>query len=288
MMKAKTLPTRRTVKTADTWDLASLFSSDEAWEVAFRRWEKQIDGYEKFRGCLAESAASLAACLKFDSKFDRAAERLGTYAFLRTTEDTAESAYQRLVGRYQNVASRAAQAAAYIRPEIMAIPAAKMKRFLRAKRLRPYGLQIERMLRYKPHTLSKKEERLLAMQSEMAGAAEKIFRQLNDADLKFGNVKNDRGQLVELTSATLSELLHSPMRSVRRTAFDRFYAQYQAHENTLAATLSGSIQRDVYYARARGHAGAQAASLFADNVPESVYDNLIGAVHNYLPALYRY
>jgi len=288
MSKAKTLPPRNKVKTADTWDLESLFSSDEAWESAFKRLEKQIEGYEKFRGTLGTSAAALTACLKFDSRFDRAAERLGTYAFLRTTENTADSDYQRMVGRYQNVASRAAQEASYIRPEIMAIPSAKMKRFLGAKVLRLFRLKLERMLRYKPHTLGKKEERLLAMQSEMATASDKIFRQLNDADLKFGNVRNEKGQLVELTSATLAELLHSPKRSVRRTAFDRFYDQYQAHENTLAATLSGSIQRDVYYARARRHAGAQAASLFADNVPESVYENLIGAVHDYLPALYRY
>ncbi len=288
MPKAKTLPPRSKVKTADTWDLASLFSSDEAWESAFKRWEKQIDGYKKFRGTLGTSAVALAACLKYDSRFDRAAERLGTYAFLRTTEDTANSDYQRMVGRYQNIASRAAQEASYIRPEIMAIPSVKMKRFLGAKALRPFRLKIERMARYKPHTLGKKEERLLAMQSEMATAADKIFRQLNDADLKFGNVRNEKGQLVELTSATLAELLHSPKRSVRRTAFDRFYAQYLAHENTLAATLSGSIQRNVYYAKARGYAGARAASLFADNVPESVYDSLIGAVHDYLPALYRY
>ena len=288
MPKAKTLPPRSKVKTADTWDLASLFSSDEAWESAFKRWEKQIGGYKKFRGTLGTSAVALAACLKFDSRFDRAAERLGTYAFLRTTENTADSDYQRMVGRYQNIASRAAQEASYIRPEIMALPSIKLKRFLGAKALRLFRLKLERMLRYKPHTLGKKEERLLAMQSEMASATDKIFRQLNDADLKFGNVRNEKGRLVELTSATLAELLHSPKRSVRRTAFDRFYAQYQAHENTLAATLSGSIQRDVYYAKARGYASARAASLFADNVPESVYDNLIGAVHGYLPALYRY
>ncbi len=288
MAKIKSLPVRSKVKPADTWDLGSLFSSDAAWEKAFKTWTQQIVAYEKFRGKLGDSPASLAACLKFDSSFERAGERLGTYAFLKSTEDTASSPYQAMVGRFQNVASRAAQAASYIRPEILAVSQAKMKRLLASKPLRPYRLLLERMIRYKPHTLSKNEEKLLAMQSEMAATADKAFRQLTDADLKFGTLKNEHNETVELTNASFSALLHSPKRTVRRNAFHQFYDQYQAHENTLAAVLSGSIQRDVYYARARGYATARDAELFSDHVPGTVYDNLIDAVHSQLPVLYRY
>ncbi len=286
--KPPALPARGDVKAADTWDLKSLFASDQAWERAFRAWEKKIDGYAEFRGTLGQSADRLAACLKFDSQFDRQGERLGYYAMLRVTEDTSNSASQALQGRYQNVASRAGQAASYIRPEILKIPAAKMKKFLAAKPLRPYRLLLERMLRFKPHTLSHKEEQLLAMQSEMASAASKAFRQLNDADLKFGALKNEHGESLELTNSTYALFMRSPKRSVRRTAFEQLYGQYQAHENTLAATLGGSIQRDIYYARARRHPSAREAALFADRVPVSVYDNLIESVHHHLPALYRY
>ena len=144
------------------------------------------------------------------------------------------------------------------------------------------------MLRYKPHTLGNGEEKLLAMQAEMSEAANQIFRQLNDADLKFGTVKNEKGELVELSNASFSLFLHSPKRRVRKKAFHQYYAQFKAHENTLAATLAGSIQRDVYYAKARGYTSALGASLFHDNVPVSVYDNLIASVHRHLPALYRY
>jgi oligoendopeptidase F len=226
--------------------------------------------------------------LKFDSGFDREAERLGTYAFLKTSEDTANSTYQRMQGRYQHAASEAAQAASFIRPEILAISAAKLKTYLAAKPLKPYRLQLERLVRYKPHTLSKNEERLLAMQSEMSQAASKTFRQLTDADLKFGTLRNEKGEEIELSSATFSVFLHSPKRSVRQKAFHQFYEQFAGHENALAATLGGSIQRDIFYAKARGHASAREASLFADNVPVAVYDSLIEAVHNRLPALYRY
>ncbi len=119
---AKSLPNRSQVKPSDCWDLASLFSSDQDWESAFTRWEKRIGGYAKFQGKLGEDVKTLAACLKFDLDMDRVGERLGTYAFLKTAEDTAQSVYQRMQGRFTGAASRASQAASYIRPEILAIP----------------------------------------------------------------------------------------------------------------------------------------------------------------------
>src|SRR6185295_13691051 len=161
-----------------------------------------------------------------------AGDRLGTYAFLKTAEDTADSIYQRMVGRYRNVASRAGQAASYIRPEIMAIPAKKMNGFMEAKELDEFRLLLDQLLRYKPHTLGQKEEKLLAMQSEMSDAANQIFRQLTDADLKWGMIKDDKGQLVELSNASFSLFLHSPKRSVRKAAFHKYYDQYSAHEHT--------------------------------------------------------
>jgi oligoendopeptidase F len=286
--KAKSLPRRNQVKTADTWDLTSLFPSDAKWETAFEAWEKQIPKYEKFRGVLSSSAAQLAECLDFDQQFEQAGERLGTYAFLKTAEDTANSVYQRMQGRYRNAASRAAQAASFIQPEIMAIAAAKMNKLLKSRELAPYALMLDRWLRYKPHTLSEGEEKLLAMQSEMSETSNQVFRQLHDADMKFGWVKNEKGQRVELSHASFSTLLHSSSRSVRKEAFHTYYAAYDSHRHALSATLQGSIQRDVYYAKARNYPGARQHALFHDNVPLSVYDNLIGAVQKNLPALHRY
>jgi oligoendopeptidase F len=288
MPSVKQLPTRSKVKIADTWDLASLFPSDDAWEEAFVAWEKRIAGYTEFQGKLGDDAETLAACLKFDEDFDRSGERLGTYAHLKTAEDTTDGTYQRMHGRWVNVAGRAAEAGSYIRPEILAIASARMKQFLVSDALTPYRLVLERLLRYKPHTLGKKEEKLLAMQTEMAQAVGQVFRQLNDADLKFGVVRNERGQRLELSHATFSALLHSPRRSVRKGAFHQYYRHYADHRHTLAATLSGSVQRDIYYARARNHASALDAALFPDRVPVSVYDNLIASVHRRLPEVHHY
>jgi oligoendopeptidase F len=191
-------------------------------------------------------------------------------------------------GRFMQTASRAAQVASYLRPEILAIPAAKMDAFIESPELKPYKLMLTRILRFKPHTLGEKEERLLAMQSEMSEAAGKIFRQLNDTDMKFGTVTNEKGEPVELSHASFSTLLYSPDRKVRSTAFHTYYQQYAAYAHTFAASLAGSVDRDVYYAKARNYPSALESALFPDLVPVSVYDNLIASIHRQLPALHHY
>ena len=288
MSTVKSLPKREKVKAADRWDLSTLFKDDAAWEAAFKKWERQVPGYEKFRGHLGDSAEMLAACLTFDRAFDRAGDRLGTYASLKASEDQGNSAYQRMKGRYQHVATRAAEAASFIRPEIMSIPRPKMDQFLSAPELEEWKVALERVLRYRPHTLSPAGENLLAMQGQMSETSNQVFRQLNDADLKWGAIRNEQDQLVELSHSSFSSLLHSPSRKVRKEAFHKYYSQYDAHKNAIAATLNGSVQRDVYYARARNYKSALEAALFADRVPVSVYDNLIDSVHRNLPAIYRY
>ncbi len=287
-MKVKQLPERHQIKQADTWDLSSLFPNDQAWEEAFEQYGERIADYDRLRRRLSESPAVLAECLALDADLDRLGERLGTYAFLKTTEDQTNSHYQGLMARFQNVATRAGQAASFIRPEILAMAAAKLNAWLEDADLAAYRLLLQRIIRFKKHTLGKKEEELLAMQGEMAGSAAKAFRQLHDADLKFGMVTNEKGERIELSNATFHQLLLSPKRNVRRTAFRQYYEQFQAHQNTLAATLSGSILTDVYYAKVRGYESSLKAALFPDNVPIDVYDNLIAAVHRQLPSVHGY
>jgi len=288
MATGKTLMPRKDVRLSDCWDLGSLFKSDAAWEKSFKEWEKQIGKYAAFKGRLAKSAKTLANCLEFDASFDRLAERLGNYAFLKTSEDQGNSTYQRMKGRFQHVATQSAQAASYLRPEILAIAPAVMKKFLASKELAPWKLALERVLRYRPHTLSNAEENLLAMQGQMSEASNQIFRQLNDADLKWPMVKNEKGQRIELGHSSYSVFLHSPRRSVREEAFHVYYSQFDAHKNTIAAAYDASVQRDVYYAKARKFPSARESSLFSDNVPVGVYDSLIESVHSNMPALYRY
>ena len=289
MPKTKKLPTRRQVKPADTWDLSSLCENDNEWESAFAAWEKQIPRYEKFRGTLGDGPAALAKCLEFDSDFDRAGERLGTYAHLKTTEDMADSTLPADAGPLRACRhARGRSGQLYSAGNSFAARRQRSRSMSQPKPLRRFRLQLERLIRYKPHTLGAGEEKLLAMQHEMAHAADRVFRQLTDADLKFGMCRNEKGESVELSHATFSSFLRSPSRAVRRRAFHQYYDQFQAHENSLAAAYSSSVQKDVYYAKARGYPSAREASLFHDNVPVAVYDNLIAAVRGKLPAVHNY
>ena len=285
---ASNVPLRSEVDPAHTWDLSSLFSDDDAWESGFRQWESRIAQFESHRGRLSESPESLAACLAFHSEFDRQAERLGVYAFLKSAEDAGESRYQAMLGRFRHVSARAAQAASFIEPEILAIDPPRMNRWLEAESLAPFRLWLERIVRLRAHTLSASEERLLAMQGEMSCTADTVFRQLNDVDLDFGTVADESGREIPLTHSSFSSLLRSADRNVRSEAFYTYYKQYFAHRHTLTAILAGGVHRDVYYARARNFASSLEAALFPDQVPREVYENLIAAVRRRLPDLHRY
>ncbi|WDQ17593.1 oligoendopeptidase F [Rhodopirellula sp. P2] len=285
---ATKLPTRDEVAASDCWDLSSLYESQEGWQADFDTLTSKTETFETFRGRLGESAQVIREFLDFDGEFDRMAERCGTYAFLRTTENQSDSDHQARKSRFQNLAVKASQASSFVRPELLSIEPEKMESFLNDPVLEPYKLLLERIVRYRPHTLTDREERLLAMQGEMAGAAGNAFRQLNDADLRFGELENEDGQRMELSHATFIQFLHSTDRDVRKKAFDQYYQVFSEHENTLAATLAGSIHRDVYYARARNYESSLDASLFPDNMPASVYDNLIQAVRDSLPAVHEY
>lgn len=288
MAKARRNPLRSAVKIEDTWNLAPLYKSDGAWERAFKKLEARIPEFEAFRGMLGTSAKVLRACYDFQVAFELEAEKLGSYAFLKTAEDVANSTYQGMMGMYVRVATRAGEAASYIAPEIQAIPKKKMEGFLKAPVLKPFRLQLEKLLRYKPHILSKAEERILAMQGEVSDTADKVFGQLTDADMKFGFVKDETGQSVELTQGSFLILLESPRRSVRRKAFHQFYEQFEGHANSLAATLSSSVLQDIYQARVRKYPSARESALFGEKIPVAVYDSLIEAVHDNLDTVYRY
>lgn len=286
--KAKTLAKRKDVPVADQWDLTQLYKNDAAWEAEFTKWEGLIPNYAKYKGRLGESAAVLAELLKFDADFERTGERLGNYASLNAAGDNGDSAYQRMKGRFHHVAVKASEAASYIRPELLAVPAEKMEEMLRSPELAEWKLALERIVRYRPHTLSQHEEQILAMSGQMSDASNEIFRQLNDTDLKWPVIEDEKGEKIELGHSSFSKFLHSPKRAVRREAFHAYYTEYEKHKHTVAASLNASVQRDVFYSKVRGYPSAREGSLFHDNVPVAVYDSLIEAVHKHLPTNHRY
>jgi len=286
--KSHKLPKRTDVPLQDQWDLTLLYASDAAWEKDFEKWQKQIDTFATFKGKLATSAKTIADLMRFDADFGRLGERLGNYASLKASGDQGDSTYQRMVGRFHHVVVKATEAASFMSPELLAIPQEKMDAFLNDREMTPWKLALERIVRYRPHTLSQDQEHLLAMTGHMADAPSAIFRQLTDTDFKWPTMKDEKGAEVELGHSSFSKFLHSPKRDVRKKAFELYYSQYQTFEHTLAASYNAAVQRDAFFAKARKYPTAREGTLFADNVPVSVYDALVEAVHRHLPTNHRY
>jgi oligoendopeptidase F len=285
--KTQVLPKRSEVPVSDQWNLAPLYNSDAAWEADFDRWQNQIPTYATFQGKLA-NPADLATLFRFDADFDRLGEKLGSYAFLNAAGDQGASQYQRLKGRFEHMATKAAEAGAFIGPELLALPEETLQSLLNAPELAEWKLKLERIVRFRPHTLSHNEEQLLAMSQNMAAGSNQIFRQLTDTDLKWPIIQDERGIGVELGHSSFSKFLQSPKRSVRKNAFHAYYAEFEKHQHTLAASLNASVQRDVFYSKARKYPSTREASLFDDHVPPRVYDALLDAIHKYLPVNHRY
>ena len=283
-----TLKERKEVPAVHQWDLTPLFESEDRWERFIRKTEKRIERYGDFKGRLAESVDRFAAAISFHLGMVRSIEKLYTYAHLKSDEDKSNQHFMGLHQRAMNLYTRAAEAASFLTPEIQAIPEPAMEGFRSDPACREYDFYLEKILRYKPHTRGQSEEQLLAMGQEAIAAASQIFGQLDNADLTFGTVTDASGEKVELTHGNFQRFLTSPDRRVRRTAFRRYYRSYEAHKNTIAATLAASVKKDVFYSRARAFPSCRAAALFGDNVPEAVYDNLIDTVRTNLGPLFDY
>jgi oligoendopeptidase F len=281
------IPNRNEVDEQDTWDLSGLFSNDQQWEEGLQEYKEKTERIESFKGTLGESSQRLRECLDFMMELGKLEERLGYYAQLRLSEDGGNSENQGRTARYIQAASRAEALASYQIPEIQRIPEELMAEWLKTDELQEYGIFLEKILRFRPHILSEKEERLLAMQTEANQTASNTFSSLTNVDMEFGEVETKEGKK-PLTQTTFASFMLNPDKNIRRDAYKRFYERFESHKNTLSSLYNGSVQLDVYKARVRKHPSSRAAALFPDKVPESVYDNLIKTVHDNLPTLHRY
>jgi oligoendopeptidase F len=282
------LITRDAIPADDTWNLDGLYRSGDTWQADFQSLESQMQQYASFQGTLGESVGQLKACLEFDTSFSRTLEKVHTFAHLRNDEDKTNNLHQSNYEKVTRLLTQYQQARSFINSEIMEIPEATMKGFLDHPDLELYKLYLERQLRYRKHTLSKKEEALLAAASEIARTPQNAFGMLDNADLKLGTVKDEEGKEIAITHGNLQSLLQKQDRRVRKEAFETFYQAYDDHKFTFSTLLSSSLKKDIFYAQARNYPSVREMILFYENIPVEVYDNLIQTVHNHLDPLHQY
>ncbi len=279
---------RKNVSPANCWDLSVMFQTTEEWEALFKSIETELPGYETFKGTLSKGPDDLLACVEFDHRIGRDMERLYTFAHLKNDEDKTHSDNEGLFQRAVNLYTRMGEASSFIAPEIQAIPGGQLAAWLDQDGFSPYRFYFEQIIRNIPHTRDPSIEQLLAMASESLGAPQRIFSQLDNADLDFGTVITPDGKKSPLTHGNFITFLSHGDRAFRKAVFDQYYKGYDKHRHAVAATLSSSVKKDLFWARARHFDSARKAALFADNVPETVYDNLMAGVKMGLSPLYRY
>ena len=282
---AETIRKRSEIEDQYKWDLTHIYASDEAWEKDYEAVTAEVGTLSIFDGHVAEDPKK--AIITVNETVEKIMP-IYEYAFLRKETDNTDSTAQALKDKATRLYVTAMTVVSFLEPELLAMPEEELQALVMDPEMRDYDAMLRRLLLCKPHTLPKEQERLIAMMGEVAEAPENIFSALSDADMKFPPVKMHDGTEQELTEGNYSTFIHSDDREVRRQAFHNIMSTYDFYGNTIAGTYSASVKKDQFMAVSHHFASAREAAMKPLEIPESVYDNLIDAVHEYLPVLQDY
>lgn len=286
---ATALRTRDEIEPAYRWNLDSFYRSEELWEADYGNVERQLPALAAYQGRVAENGDSVLAALSLRDGVSVLLDRLMVYAFFRRDEDTSDSASQARFDRAVALEARFRTATAFFRPELLAADEAIFESwFGTTPALIEYRFHLENVRRMRAHTRSAEVEAVLAQAGEIAQTPAMIFDAFNDADLRFGMVRDNDGEEIELSHGRVWALLEQTNRDVRRAAWEQYSLAYQTHQTTFAAMLGGAIRANIFNARTRGYNSALEAALDPDAIPAAVYHTLIDTVHQQLPVLHRY
>ena len=286
---SETIRERKDIPLKDTWALEDLYATDADWEKALARMQARMPELSEFEGKLAQNGQALCAFLALLEELDTQAESLGNYAMRRGDQDTRDANYQAMNGKFISAVTELSAGLSFATPEIMAIPEESLEGFYAdCPRLERYRRYLTDQRRKKAHTLSAAEERLLAAAAEMAGAPDSIYSSLLNADLTYPDAVDSEGKPHSLSQSTFVPLEESGDRVLRKSAYENLYHTLNGMRNTAAGLLDAQNKQQKFYATARKYSSAREAALDGTNVPLSVYDNLIEAVHRNLDKMHRY
>ncbi|MCJ2167932.1 oligoendopeptidase F [Leuconostoc citreum] len=279
---------RHEVPTALTWDLTTIFSSDEAWEKTFQKVHESAQNMKRFVGHVGDSADMLQAALVADLSLERLLEKVYVYAHQIYDQDTTNQQYAAFNARVQALWAEVSEATAYFQPEVLRIPDTVLAEYLATPGLEPFSHLFDTIRLQKPHTLPVEQEALLAGASDIFNASENTFGVLDNSDLSFGDVHTETGELVPLTNGLYSLLLESQSRDLRQEAFDTLYDSYISFQNTFASTLSSHVKGHNFLAKARHYDSAREAAILPHGLPTTVFETLRKSVNDHLPLLHRF
>ncbi|SCY03255.1 oligoendopeptidase F [Alkaliphilus peptidifermentans] len=285
---SKKILEREDIDIAYKWDIEKIYKDDEEWEQDFKKAKELTNDFVQYQGKLNDSKKLLQALQLYEGLLQKV-YKLYTYGKMRRDENNQNPKYQALTDRAQSLHIEVESAISFFTPELLQINEEEIEKFLNEEEgLKKYHQFLMETLRNKPHVLSVQEEKIIAQAGDLAQASENIYDMLNDADMRFPEIADEKGEIVELTAGNFTHLMESKNREVRKTAFYQFYGTYSKYKNTLAATFNANLKKDGFYAKVRKHNSSLEASLFESNIPVEVYDKLIEAVNENLHLMHRY
>ena len=288
-MVTKTLPARDEIAEDHKWDLEAIYPEDTKWESEYSEVGPLLEKAREYKGRLAESGEMLLAALNLRNDITQRIERLFTYARMRRDEDNTNAHYQALADRSRALWVRAEEIVSFYNPELLDAGRDKIESLTKdTEGLDLYAHALDELFREQEHMLNEEQEALLAAAGDVASAPGQIYDMLTDADMQFGNITDEEGQEVELTQGRYLRYIRSYNRDVREQTFKTFHAAFEKQRNTIASCYASQVKSDIFYSRARKFSSSLEGTLFHENIPVSVYENLIGAVHENMDLMYRY
>lgn len=287
MEKSKTLLKREEVSVEDTWDLEKIYKNEEEFQEDFEYLKEIYTGLGDFKGTLKDPN-NLLEYFKLDERVSRLAEKLYVYSNMKNHEDMNNGKYINIKKQVEIFLPEISSLTSFFVPELLSMDDNYLEECMKVPELQKYKFELEDILKMKPHTLSESEERILATLSESLNAPEEAFSLLTNADMTFPKVKDENGEEVDFNEARYSNFIKSKDRSVRKEAFETLFNTYKQFKNTLATTLTASINNFNISAKLRHFNSPLEASLKPNNIDVKVYDNTIDTVNKNLHLLHRY
>lgn len=292
---AKKVKKRNEIKAEDTWRLEDIFATDEEWEDAYKEVMLSCDELKKWKGKVVASGKNLHAFMHLYEKTGILFGKVYVYAHQKYHQDTANATYQELSDRADTLLMQYQSATSFFQPEILGASEeqfewvyADFMQWVDEKDKPGYDRFFGEILRQKEHRLSAEMEELLANARDVLGSSNTIFSMFNNADISFPDILDENKEKVAITHGRFSTLLQSRDRRVRKDAFEGLYSKYKEFENTLAATYSANVKKDIFIAKTRKYSSSLAMALDESDIPVAVYENLIQVVRQNLSLLHRY
>ena len=271
------------------WDLSVIYKDESAFYSEYETVRKMIEDYPIHEKTMTESADGLLSALRDMATIEELIDKLWQYAHLNFATDTSNNGFQSLSEKVKSLAVLAGANGWFVTPKIISLDTELLEKWYEEQpELKDFKRQIEKQLRYKPHTLSDDVEKTVSRLEDFFGAANDVRNILANSDLRFGKIRGEDGKLTELTDTNYVPFLMSQNRTVRRSAFRKLYETYKQFGNTFATMFNSYVKEKCTLAAVRGFKDSITASTFRDEVTPEIYNNLIKSVKRSLPALYDY